>query len=100
TFEEVAARAGLAPDVVRDVLGAAWFDFDNDGYPDLFLNIGVPPLLGKPAGTARLFRNNRNGTFTDVTKEMGIDGPPSGFSCWACDYDNDGWIDIFATSTI
>src|SRR5207302_801263 len=99
TFEEVGARAGLSG--LRDVLGAAWIDFDNDGYPDLFVNIGVPPIaaFGLPRGTARLYRNNRNGTFTDVTRQMGITGPPSGFSCWAFDYDNDGWLDIFATST-
>lgn len=100
TFEEVASKAGL-PDT-SNVMGAAWIDFDNDGYPDLFLNIGNPPLLafGRPSGTARLFRNNRNGTFTEVTKEMGIDGPLSGFSCWAWDYDNDGWLDILAISAI
>ena len=48
-------------------------------------------------GDARLYHNNRDGTFTDVTKAMGIDGPRDGFSCWAWDYDNDGWLDIFAT---
>src|SRR5262249_35421438 len=42
--------------------------------------------------------NNRNGTFTDVTKEMGINGPTKfGFSCWAFDFDNDGYLDLFAT---
>ena len=50
--------------------GAAWIDFDNDGYPDLFLNY--------LDGPAQLFRNNRDGTFTDVTREMGIDGPAHG----------------------
>ena len=49
-------------------------------------------------GTARLFHNNRNGTFTEVTGDMGILGPSNGFSCWAFDYDNDGWLDIFATT--
>ena len=49
-------------------------------------------------GTAKLYHNNRNGTFSDVTESMGIDGPQIGFSCWAWDYDNDGWLDIFATS--
>src|SRR5262249_47323376 len=68
---------------------AAWIDFDNDGYPDLFVN--------ELNGIATLYRNNRNGTFTDVTKEMGIDGPRHGFSCWAFDYDNDGYPDIFAS---
>jgi len=49
-------------------------------------------------GPARLYRNNRNDTFTDVTREAGITGPTSwGFSCWAFDYDNDGYFDIFAT---
>ena len=44
-----------------------------------------------------MFHNNGNGTFTDVTAEMGIDGPLFGLSCWSWDYDNDGWPDIFAT---
>ena len=89
TFEEVAAKAGVAGN--RTICkGAAWIDFDNDGYPDLF----VTTL----DGSAILYRNNRNGTFTDVTAPMGIAGPVHGFSCWAWDYDNDGWPDIFATS--
>ncbi len=90
TFEEVAARAGLAN--LTGALGAAWIDFDNDGYPDLFVNIDG----NFGGGSARLFRNNRNGTFTEVTGEMGINGPRNGFSCWAFDFDNDGWLDIFA----
>jgi len=89
TFEDVAAAAGLASQ--RGVWkGCAWLDYDNDGFPDLFLN--------DLNGTGKLFHNNRNGTFTDVTVEMGIDGPKQGLSCWAFDYDNDGFIDIFATS--
>jgi FG-GAP-like repeat/ASPIC and UnbV len=90
TFEEVSARAGLRENSqLQFCKGTTWLDLDNDGYPDLFLN-----NLG---GAAKLFRNNRNGTFTDVTSEMGIDGPQHGFSCWTWDYDNDGWLDIFAT---
>ena len=46
----------------------------------------------------RLYHNDRDGRFTEVTTSMGIDGPHQGFSCWAWDYDNDGWLDIFATS--
>jgi hypothetical protein len=88
TFEEVAARAGLPADMTG-CLGAAWIDFDNDGYPDLFANI---------ATGARLYRNNRNGTFTEVTMRMGIDGPTNGFPCWAFDFDNDGWLDILTIS--
>ncbi len=90
TFEEVSAEAGLinllTPPCCK---GTAWVDFDNDDYLDLFLN--------NLDGAARLYRNNRDGTFTDVTTKMGIDGPMYGFSCWAWDYDNDGWLDLFAT---
>jgi hypothetical protein len=88
TFEEVAARVGVQGKQ-QHCKGAAWIDYDNDGYPDLFLN-----YLGS---TPQLFHNNRDGTFTDVTLAMGITGPQIGFSCWAFDYDNDGWLDIFAT---
>ncbi len=48
-------------------------------------------------GDAAIYRNDGNGSFTDATKLLGIDGPREGFSCWAWDYDNDGWLDIFAT---
>jgi hypothetical protein len=89
TFEEVAEWAGVQGNG-GCYKGATWIDFDNDGYPDLFVN--------NLTGTAQLFRNNRNGTFTDVTAALGIKGPERGFSCWAFDFDNDGWLDIFATS--
>ncbi len=89
TFEEVAFKAGVQGNGCTGK-GAAWIDYDNDGYPDLFLN--------NLTGPAQLFHNNRNGTFTEVTEAMGIKGPQQGFSCWAFDYDNDGWLDIFATS--
>ncbi|HEV3384686.1 MAG TPA: CRTAC1 family protein [Gemmata sp.] len=95
TFEDVTAHA--IPADLTGCLGAAWIDFDNDGYPDLFVNIGQG-FGGPTNATARLFRNNRDGSFSEVTGQMGIDGPINGFSCWAFDYDNDGWLDIFATS--
>jgi hypothetical protein len=44
-----------------------------------------------------LYHNNRDGTFSDVTGAMGITGPDQGFSCWSWDFNNDGWLDIFAT---
>ena len=90
-FEEVSARAGLRDPAqhLSCCKGSAWVDFDNDNYPDLFLN--------NLRGVAELFRNNRNGTFSNVTGEMNIKGPYHGFSCWAWDYDNDGWLDLFAT---
>ncbi|HEY7314127.1 MAG TPA: CRTAC1 family protein [Gemmataceae bacterium] len=89
TFEEVALSAGVQGKA-RRCKGAVWFDYDNDGYPDLL----VTYLDSIP----QLFHNNRDGSFTDATKEMGITGPKIGFSCWAFDYDNDGWPDLFITS--
>jgi hypothetical protein len=90
TFEDVSARAGLLEGGLRFCKGAAWIDYDNDDYPDLFLN--------NFNGDAQLFHNNRDGTFREVAKPLGIDGPNKGFSCWAWDFDNDGWLDIFATA--
>ncbi len=89
TFEEVAAPAGVAGNG-KCCRGASWGDFDGDGHPDLFINY----LNGPP----QLLRNNRNGTFTDVAAAMGVVAPTVGFSCWFWDYDNDGWLDLYATS--
>jgi hypothetical protein len=88
-FQDVAAAAGLAQ-FGSQCKGCTWIDYDNDDYPDLFVND-----LG---GTAQLFHNERNGKFAEVTDQLGIDGPAEGFSCWAWDYNNDGWLDLFATS--
>jgi len=90
TFLEVAAQAGIDTPGQSGYKGSTWVDFDNDRYPDLFVD-GLK-------GQARLWHNNRNGTFSDATSSMQIDGPRWGFGCWAFDYDNDGWLDIFATS--
>ena len=89
TFTEVALKAGVAGSG-GTYKGANWIDTDNNGFPDLFVN--------DLTGSAVLYRNNGDGTFTDVTFAMGIDGPQKGFACWAWDYDNDGFLDIFATS--
>ncbi len=89
TFEEIGARAGVAGSG-KVCKGANWGDFNGDGYPDLFVNyLNAPP---------QLFRNNRDGTFTDVAADLGIVAPTVGFSCWFFDYDNDGWLDIYATA--
>jgi hypothetical protein len=89
TFQDVTAKSGIRQSGIGFCKGADWIDYDNDDYPDLFIN--------NLTGDAQLYHNNRDGTFTDVTKTMGIDGPTKGFSCWAWDYDNDGWLDLFAT---
>lgn len=91
TFEEVARFAGVSGSEMFCCKGATWLDFDNDGFQDLFVNNFSPE-------GAQLYRNERDGKFSNVTQEMGIDGPRFGFSCWSWDFDNDGWLDIFATS--
>jgi len=91
TFEEVALNAGVMSAGTKGCKGAAWIDYDNDGYLDLFQNFYVPNM------GARLLHNMRDGTFRDVSVTQGINGPPEGFSCWAWDYNNDGWLDLFAT---
>ena len=88
TFEEVSAEAGVSGEPRNFTKGSTWIDFDNDGFPDLFLN-----HLNR---SAQLFRNGGDGKFTEVTVPMGIHGPSAGFSVWAFDFDNDGWLDIFA----
>jgi enediyne biosynthesis protein E4 len=80
--------------------GCAFLDFDNDGWMDVFLvNSGPcdfwkPP---KPIGNA-LYKNNRDGTFTDVTEKAGVAGAYLGMGVTVGDYDNDGWPDIFVTA--
>jgi hypothetical protein len=90
TFEEVAASAGVSGPARGFEKGCNWIDFDNDRDPDLFVN--------DLAGPARLYRNEGDGRFADVTLAMNIRGPSQGFSCWSWDFDNDGWLDLFATS--
>ncbi len=88
-FKEVSLEAGLGWDGQMFAKGCAWVDIDNDDYPDLFVNY--------LSGRGQLFRNKRDGTFQNVTHSFGIDGPTTGFSCWAWDFNNDGYMDIFAT---
>ena len=71
--------------------GAAWFDYNNDGSLDLF----IPNGMGNPNG---LFRNNGDGTFTDVAKEAGVTNGLGNHGVVAGDIDNDGWADLFMTA--
>jgi len=79
--------------------GVAWIDYDRDGYPDLFLVNGTT-IEGFAAGqepTNRLFHNNRDGTFTDVTAKAGLVASGWGQGVCVGDYNNDGWDDLFVT---
>jgi len=79
--------------------GVAWFDYDNDGWLDLFFVNGTR-LSGFPKGsepTSKLYKNNRNGTFTDITKQVGLARTGWGQSVCIGDYDNDGFEDLFVS---
>jgi enediyne biosynthesis protein E4 len=80
--------------------GCAFLDFDNDGWMDIFLVNSGPCDFWKPSKPVRnaLYKNNRNGTFTDVTEAAGVAGRSFGMGVAVGDYDNDGWPDIFVTS--
>jgi hypothetical protein len=79
--------------------GSIILDYNNDGWPDIFFVNGGSVADKQKAAAARhrLYRNNKDGTFTDVTAQTGIG--VSGFGMGACsaDYDNDGWPDVFIT---
>lgn len=111
TFTDIAAQAGLKEPAIyggvsskkyiieTNGCGAAFFDYDNDGWTDAFVMSGTR-LEGFPKGqepTNRLYRNNKNGTFTDVTDKANLrrTGWASGVAIG--DYDNDGFDDLFLT---
>ena len=84
-FVDVALEAGVAN--MRYCKGSTWGDYDNDGDQDLYLS--------NYASENRLYRNNGDGTFTDVAPELGVTEPIESFPAWFWDYDNDGWLDLF-----
>jgi len=80
--------------------GCAFLDFDNDGWMDIFLVNSGPSDFWKPTKPVRnaLYKNNRDGTFTDVTEKAGVSGAYFGMGVAVGDYDNDGWPDLFVTA--
>ncbi len=108
-FVDVAAAAGLRePTIYGGVktkkyilestgCGCAFLDYDNDGWMDIFLLCGTRLEGAPPGATNRLYKNNRDGTFTDVTEKAGLHAV--GWACGVCvgDYNNDGFEDIFCT---
>ena len=78
--------------------GVAVFDYNNDGLPDIFFTNGAQiPSLEKsdPSFYNRLYRNNGDGTFTDVTEKAGVKGVGYSMGVAAGDYDNDGFVDLY-----
>ena len=123
TFTDVTHETGLLQLEDHWNSGAAFLDYDRDGYLDLFVSnyvayesglalyesdpalVGVQsPVLHGPAGLQGskniLYHNNGDGTFTDVTKSAGISKPEPtyGFTPCVADYDNDGWLDIYVAN--
>jgi tetratricopeptide (TPR) repeat protein len=87
-FQDISHSSGV--DRIAFSKGVVAADYDNDGWPDLFVsNLNGPNFL---------YHNNHDNTFTEVAEEAGVQGPTRGFSAWFFDYDNDGWPDLFVTS--
>ena len=79
--------------------GVAFIDYDNDGWPDIFLVNGMDwPGHPRKHSTPKLYHNNQDGTFTDVTRKAGLDIELYGMGVAVGDYDNDGNDDLFVTA--
>jgi hypothetical protein len=110
TFRDITAQAGIRflhnnaafgkkylPETMGP--GVAFIDYDNDGWPDIFLVNGTD-WPGQPSkhSTSKLYHNNHDGTFTDVTHKAGLDVELFGMGVAVGDYDNDGFDDLFVTA--
>ena len=88
--------AKLLPETLGS--GCAFLDYDNDGWQDILLINGTDwPGHRRHRSTLQLYRNNRNGTFTDVTRQSGLDVEMYGMGVAVGDYNNDGYPDILVT---
>jgi len=109
SFVDVAREAGLSQPVIyggvdrkdyileADGCGCAFFDYDNDGWIDIFILTGTRLEGSPPGNTNRLYKNNRDGTFTDVTVKAGLHDVGWANSVCVGDYNNDGHEDLFCT---
>jgi tetratricopeptide (TPR) repeat protein len=90
TFDDVTEASGMDQNNHRFSFAAAWCDYDNDGWPDLY--------VANDFGRKNLYRNNGDGTFTDIAAKVGVEDYGPGMStCWA-DIDNDGLQDVYVAN--
>jgi Flp pilus assembly protein TadD/peroxiredoxin len=89
-FEDVTKATGMDKSNNRYTLACSWNDYNQDGYPDLY--------VVNDFGRKVLYRNNGNGTFTDVSAEAGVEDQSEGMSSTWFDYDNDGIDDLYAVN--
>jgi tetratricopeptide (TPR) repeat protein len=90
SFEDVTLATGMDKSNNRYTLACSWNDYNQDGHPDLY--------VVNDFGRKVLYRNNGNGTFTDVSEEVGVEDQGEGMSSTWFDYDNDGWDDLYAVN--
>jgi hypothetical protein len=92
TFTECAEEAGV--DVAAFVMGATWGDYDNDRWPDLYVACAKNNANDE---LSKLFHNEGDGTFADVTAAKGVVANANPFPTWFWDYDNDGNLDLYVS---
>ena len=99
-FHHVDGRSGERYFLETVGSGAAFFDYDRDGWIDIYFVNGadLPGFRSPQSPTNRLYRNNGNNTFTDVTEQAGVGDTGYGGGCAVGDYDNDGNLDVYVTN--
>ncbi len=99
-FRHVDGRSGQRYFLETVGSGVAFFDYDGDGLTDIYFvnSADLPGFSSSIPPTNRLYRNNGEGTFTDVTEQAGVGDTGYGAGCAVADYDNDGCLDLYVTN--